>query len=402
MKNKLLKTLLALLLAVSLLALASCAGLEDVIEQVEQELENTSNNNDNNNNSNNNNGTNNNTDPAAEEVEEVDAFKVTFVTDEHSSVTVYPTQDMTTGGTENATKAYSIDKTTNEPTKSGDGQVNFVVVLAEGYVLDDVVIDNADGYKNLKGSADTGVEYGFRITKITADLTVTVTTRAANASENYEDAYKVTFVAGHATVTVYKTQDMTRYAEENATEAYSRKDVTGKLTKTDGQVNFLVVPDEGYEIDSITAIDGTYNAIKGEADTGVTNGFRITKITADTTVTITAKAIGEANEEEAEIIPFKATFVIDEHVSVTVGNETDVTVTDVLDKDTSQPTNVVEAGQINFVVVLEEGYEIDSVTATAGTYKNIKGPSETGIPNGYRITKINGDLTVTITTKVAE
>ncbi len=291
MKNNLLKVLLALLLACSLLALASCAGLEDVIGQVEQEVENVINNNNSNNNNNNNNSTDT-TDTAEEE--EADAFAVTFVTDANSSVTVYPTQDMTTGGTANATKAYALDKDTGEPTKVEEaGQVNFVVVLAEGYEIDSVSVTPADGYNKLKGGlAETGVETGYRITKITADLTVTVTTKAAGTAENLEDGYAVTFaVDEHASVTVYKTQELTDETE-NATVAYSRNSSTGILTKDGkGQVNFLVVVDEGYEIDSVTATpEDNYTNLKDPAELGAdTNLYRLTKITGEVTVTITTK-----------------------------------------------------------------------------------------------------------------
>lgn len=59
-------------------------------------------------------------------------------------------------------------------------------------------------------------------------------------------------------------------------------------------------------------------------------------------------------------------------------------------------------GQVNFTVVLKDGYEINTVSATSGAYKNIKGPSDTGVENTYRITKVKKDLTVTVTTSIVE
>ena len=59
-------------------------------------------------------------------------------------------------------------------------------------------------------------------------------------------------------------------------------------------------------------------------------------------------------------------------------------------------------GQVNFTIVLNDGYALDSVSVTAGTYKNIKGPTDTGLANTYRITKISGDATITITTVQCE
>lgn len=53
-------------------------------------------------------------------------------------------------------------------------------------------------------------------------------------------------------------------------------------------------------------------------------------------------------------------------------------------------------GQINFTVVAPYGYAVTSVAATPGCYKNIKGPEETGLADTYRITKMTGDLTVSV------
>ena len=57
-------------------------------------------------------------------------------------------------------------------------------------------------------------------------------------------------------------------------------------------------------------------------------------------------------------------------------------------------------GQLNFKIALVDGYEVDKIIID-GNYKNLKGPSDTGVEDVYRITKIAGELTVTITTKDA-
>lgn len=49
-------------------------------------------------------------------------------------------------------------------------------------------------------------------------------------------------------------------------------------------------------------------------------------------------------------------------------------------------------------MILNNGYAIESILSTAGTYKNIKGPSDTGLENTYRITKVNSNLTISIET----
>ncbi|WP_316608925.1 carbohydrate-binding domain-containing protein [uncultured Ruminococcus sp.] len=59
-------------------------------------------------------------------------------------------------------------------------------------------------------------------------------------------------------------------------------------------------------------------------------------------------------------------------------------------------------GQVNFTIVLKDGYALDSISVTAGTYKNIKGPTDTGMANTYRVTKVSGAVTISITTEQSE
>ncbi len=223
-----------------------------------------------------------------------DGYTVTFVTDDDVSVTVYQTQDDMTDGSngEVTTTALSRDADTGTATKDGTGQVNFLLVFSDGYELDNITIDKEEdsGYGNLKGSADTEITNGYRITKITSDLTVTVTAKSTNEEEDLTQGYQVTFSAGeHVSVTVFKTQDLTSGGTENATVAYSRDGTTGALTLDGGQVNFLLVFDDGYELDTLD-VNGSYKNLKDSADTGVTNAYRITKIASALTVVITAKA----------------------------------------------------------------------------------------------------------------
>ena len=70
------------------------------------------------------------------------------------------------------------------------------------YTAIDQLIDTADAnYKNLEGSAATGVEGIYRLTKVTGSVTVTITTRAASAGPE-EPAY-TPVAAGDARVTGY-------------------------------------------------------------------------------------------------------------------------------------------------------------------------------------------------------
>ena len=89
--------------------------------------------------------------------------------------------------------------------------------------------------------------------------------------------------------TSYKTQDLT--AEGAETEvAYSRDGKSGLLTKSKGQVNFVVSVDEGYEIASVE-IEGSYTNLKNDPEEdGSADYYRITKIAGDLTVTVTTQA----------------------------------------------------------------------------------------------------------------
>ena len=63
-------------------------------------------------------------------------------------------------------------------------------------------------------------------------------------------------------------------------------------------------------------------------------------------------------------------------------------------------TNATDKPQINFEVVCDTGYEVEEINVTpSSNYNALKGSSETGVEGIYRITKVTGDITVTITTK---
>ncbi len=107
---------------------------------------------------------------------EVDkGHNVTFATDSHSSINVYYGQDYTSASETNVTTTVSRNAATGDPDSTGEGQVNFKIVVADGYEVDTVTVEG--GYKNLKDiSADTSANT-YRVTKITSELTISVTTK---------------------------------------------------------------------------------------------------------------------------------------------------------------------------------------------------------------------------------
>lgn len=110
-------------------------------------------------------------------------FTITFAGDSGvDSVTVYRTQD-TAGASESVSAtgtAVSRSSATGEPDSTGDGQVNFTVVLKDGYTLD--TVSATDGtYKNIKDLSNNT----YRITKINADTVITITTQKSETSSGY-------------------------------------------------------------------------------------------------------------------------------------------------------------------------------------------------------------------------
>ena len=118
------------------------------------------------------------------------------------------------------------------------------------------------------------------------------------------------------------------------------------------------------------------------------------------------------NQEEVVDNGYTVTFAGDSGVSsLTVYNTQDYTgasesvsatgTTVSRSSATGEPDSTGD-GQVNFTINIADGYALDSVTVTSGTYKNIKGPTDTGLANTYRITKISGDTTITIKTVQCE
>ncbi|MCD7934476.1 MAG: metallophosphoesterase [Oscillospiraceae bacterium] len=134
---------------------------------------------------------------------------VTFETDENSSVDVYYTKDNYSEPDEtDVTTAYVRGKSSTEIDNSGDGQVNFRVNVEDGYTYA-IEIDPETGYNNCKGEEETGVADIWRITKISADLTVTVTTTEETGGEAGSDAKTLATILYTNDVHTYINKDIT-------------------------------------------------------------------------------------------------------------------------------------------------------------------------------------------------
>lgn len=114
-------------------------------------------------------------------IEEDTGYSVTFSTDSGATVNVYNTQDYSYVSTANAKTAVSRNSDTGLPDSTGEGQVNFSVVLKSGYEIDTVTVSG--GYKNLKDVSTDDNPNTYRVTKVTSDLTITVTTKKTASAE---------------------------------------------------------------------------------------------------------------------------------------------------------------------------------------------------------------------------
>ena len=124
---------------------------------------------------------------------------------------------------------------------------------------------------------------------------------AAVTAEAPQSEFAVTFAAEHAGVDVYYTHDYTKADEENVSAAFARNSDTGEIDTTgDGQVNFRLRPEEGYEIVSVTA-DQNYKNLKGADDTGVEGIYRLTKVKGPVTVTVITKESGGGEQPEEPV-----------------------------------------------------------------------------------------------------
>ena len=236
--------------------------------------------------------------------------------------------------------------------------------------------------------------------------------------------YDVTFSAAHCSILVYESgQD---YSVDpvaptgNKTKARDEEGnivaYTGEAGALEPQVNFKVVPEAGYEVDttciSVSGTQGTdWNSLKdvagtettiGEGDTAQKvvseNTFRITKVRGSITVTVNAVAQGTLKPG------YEISFVL-EHCTVNVFKEKKwkTAETDAGPKYYSRDKNADDGGdypyckgenaQFSFIVVPESGYEF-----AHGLTGEVEADDVSFIsPNGYNKLKITDNLKMNLT-----
>ena len=234
------------------------------------------------------------------------------------------------------------------------------------------------------------------------------------------EGYTVTFATSHCKVLVYQDQDYTVDPVE-ATSTLTR-DSNGKVCKyvapdADGngevkpQVNFKVVADDGYKVtDACITVDGTagtdYNNVKGQGS-GI---YRITVIKKDLTVTIAAIVDDGGQTIDAGKVTFALTNCT---VKVYVGPKNDAgdnidAGPDFYGRNKNEPYGYAKGddAQFHFEVVPNTGFkfvdetdygtkgeaEKANVAWADGSFNKVKLLAE----NYYRLTKVAGDVTLTI------
>lgn len=108
-----------------------------------------------------------------EQKEEDKGFSVLFSTENGAGINVYYTQDYTAANEEGVSSTVSRNSTTGDPDSSGSGQVNFAVVIPDGYELGEITVEGT--YNALKDVSTEENPNLYRITKVSSNLSVTVT-----------------------------------------------------------------------------------------------------------------------------------------------------------------------------------------------------------------------------------
>ena len=203
------------------------------------------------------------------------------------------------------------------------------------------------------------------------------------------EAYSITIGTGdHYSIDAFNTNNL-NYPVTVLNNAWSRNGETGALLNDgNGQSIFRVNVEDGYRVRNIT-IDDENNYVSIETLNAAQNIYKISGISGNIVVTV-----------EVEEIPLGYTvdFTINNGGSIMIYSGKDYSV----DGDITNTTLVTDMsgdGQANFKVIIPDGYEIESIVVT-GSYKNLKGPEDTGAPNIYRITKVAGNLTVNVTLRL--
>lgn len=198
------------------------------------------------------------------------------------------------------------------PYSNGLGQVNFRVKMDDGFKEKVTVKDN-EGYKNIKSEVleDGTVEY--KITKIFDEINILITEEEITEEPN---GYRVNFIGEKFTIKVLsqdydgindyfidpeintetEKRTYTRNYDNGGTYAkysagilddVSTPDVDETKPEVKPQIQFIVIPNEGYDVSGKPVISGTYkNDKSGESTDGKYYIYKYTVIKSDLNIEI--------------------------------------------------------------------------------------------------------------------
>lgn len=217
----------------------------------------------------------------ADKPEPETGYNVTFKA-ENATVDVYNTQDYETPSETNATTALARDSKTGKVDISGNGQVNFKVNVEEGYELVSVAAAPEGNYKNLKDSADTGVDGIYRLTKVKGDVTVTITAKVADSTEPEEPTPTPT--PGQGKINTESTEGLVKYLSSYATGNTNADGGVAEIVKFNEENDCMyLVSGQTQTLDIVQVLaDGSTKLIKKVdiASLGKANGFSAGDITS--------------------------------------------------------------------------------------------------------------------------
>ena len=303
-----------------------------------------------------------------------------FNTDEGvDGIDVYYTQNYEVPSEYDATSTSVRNPDTGEIIPDGgEGQVNFTVKTKQGYIVSDISVSPAGSYKNIKGPADTEKANTYRITRVTGDIEITVTTKQASE-------YTVSFdkKSNISSIDLYYTQDYTTPDEFDVNEGFVRNSDTGAIDITgDGQISFRVNPAQGYKVKKVD-VSGNYKNLKDQGN----RIYRVTKINGDLLVTVTAEKRTEVNPTVSGV---QASYTytgskIKPSVTVTIpGSEEEITLVNGTDYEVTYGANTnvgTDAGTITIESIDSSDYIFDPITVNFDitkyelTSENINAPA---------------------------
>ena len=195
------------------------------------------------------------------------------------------------------------------PDSTGEGQVNFTVVLKSGYELDSVTVTG--GYKNLKDVSTDTLPNTYRVTKVTSDLTITIKTKSSATALTNNSTLSSTAISLGDTITatgkatggtgtyqyqvVYKQTSQTSWTTAQAYKANST--VTFKPAKaTTYDVCVKVKDSNGTEVKKFFTVTVSNNALVNNSTLSATS------ITLGTKITATGKATGGSGTYQYQVV----------------------------------------------------------------------------------------------------